>query len=212
MAVSKLNICNQALQKLKADTITSFTEQSEEAGLCKTFYDIASESVLSMHPWGFARRQRSLSPMAEVPDGFDNWPYAYIYPKDCLFIRKITEGTTTKTAQKYLVGQYLDGGVPESIILTEASDATLQYTARYLEPELAPPLYRSALAFYLAYLIAWPLTNNRTTETQMYQGYLRELTFAQTRDSQETEEEQPVDSWVADVVESESRNLDYLER
>jgi hypothetical protein len=51
---SDVAICNTALNRLGANTITSFTENSKEARLCNAEYEGIRDQVLRSHPWNCA--------------------------------------------------------------------------------------------------------------------------------------------------------------
>lgn len=67
MAVSAVDICNQALGWLGADPITSLNDSSKEAQLCKENFDNLRDTVLLEREWTFAVRRFRLTPMVIKP-------------------------------------------------------------------------------------------------------------------------------------------------
>jgi hypothetical protein len=92
MAASEVEICNMALAQLGVSaTIGALTERSKEAKACNLFYVTARDKTLRDFPWPFARRVEDL---ALVSDDLDEWSYAYRYPADAVFARRILNGVS----------------------------------------------------------------------------------------------------------------------
>jgi len=53
------------------DTISSFEDASEEAGVISTVFDTVKLSMLAEYPWNFAVEWSNLSPLVEVPGNPD---------------------------------------------------------------------------------------------------------------------------------------------
>ena len=52
---TNITICNQALNLLGADTISSFSDTSNDAAaVCNNIYETVKRQTLSMYPWSFA--------------------------------------------------------------------------------------------------------------------------------------------------------------
>ena len=52
---TNITICNQALNLLGADTISSFTDTTNDAAtVCNNIYETVKKQTLSMYPWSFA--------------------------------------------------------------------------------------------------------------------------------------------------------------
>ena len=54
MALTKFDICSQALIKCGADTISSFTDGTHESNVCSVMYDTIKKSLLYYTFWNFA--------------------------------------------------------------------------------------------------------------------------------------------------------------
>lgn len=52
-----LEICNAALMKLGAETISSFADNSKRAKLCKNHYERIRKEMIMYHPWNFALKR-----------------------------------------------------------------------------------------------------------------------------------------------------------
>ncbi len=80
---SEVDICNLALQRLGATTITTLTDDSTAARECNRVYSHARDSELRAHPWNFARKRESLAASSTDPA----FGYAKQYPLPSDFLR-----------------------------------------------------------------------------------------------------------------------------
>lgn len=71
MATSDVEICNSALAKLGAESITSLSDTTRRAVLCNRQYDKIRKKMLRMHPWNFAIKRVWLSPITETSTSVD---------------------------------------------------------------------------------------------------------------------------------------------
>lgn len=88
--MTQLEICNHALLKVGADTITTLTEPtSSEDGtkrsiaLCNTFFDQALEEILRLYPWNSCVKRATPTAATAPSFGYDN---AFTVPADCVRI------------------------------------------------------------------------------------------------------------------------------
>ena len=59
---TNITICNQALNLLGADTISSFTDTTNDAAtVCNNIYETVQKQTLSLYPWSFALTKQQLS-------------------------------------------------------------------------------------------------------------------------------------------------------
>ena len=65
---SEVGICNLALQKLGAESISSLTEDSRNARAVNACYAEMRDAEISAHPWSFARTRATLTASATTPD------------------------------------------------------------------------------------------------------------------------------------------------
>jgi len=178
MPVSKVQICNMALAKLGVKRpITSLTENSQEAKQCNLFYDQCVDRVLRDAPWAFATRYEAGQLVAEAgaQAWADQWGYAYRYPTDCLFVRRIaTEaGRLVADPPEFAIGNDSAG----RLIFTDQQDATIEYTARMEDPTRYDPAFVDALVWKIADAVAMPLSVSdglRARADQMYRVAISE--------------------------------------
>lgn len=174
---SEVEICNLALSHLgDSATVASIEppEGSAQAEHCARWYPIARDSLLEMHDWRFARRRAAL---AEVINPTNQWSYAYARPSDCLkmlailhtdapddysqaFALAAASNIQQDSQQGIYTPQRFDEESDDSgnqIILTNQDLATARYTRFVTDTAKFSPLFRDALAAYLASYLAGPV-------------------------------------------------------
>ena len=76
---TNVTICNQALNLLGADTISSFSDTSNDAAaVCNNIYETVKRQTLSMYQWSFAFTKLQLAQSSTAPIG--EWTYRYDLP------------------------------------------------------------------------------------------------------------------------------------
>jgi len=182
---SEVDICNLALSHIGASaTISSLTEQSEEAFHCNLLYADARDSVLRAHPWGFAKRHLALSDVGTPPG---NWSYRYSYPNDAIYAREILQTNTAGDPIKFEVG--LADAFNARVILTDQEDAVLVYTYKVTNTLVFDPLFVNALAWKIASDIVMPLTRDQERLKAAYQMYQGAISEAQTFNANESHDD-----------------------
>lgn len=175
-SISSVSICNIALGLLKATRITSLSEESTEARLCSTFFDEALFTLLESYDWNFASERKALALSADAP--VFGYTYKHQLPTDpyCLAVREVVDSSGYKVPDWKLEGRY---------ILSDYESISIRYTKaidNYLE---LSPLFRKALHYYLASLMAKALTGETSIETAMFDKYLYFFARAKTQDSKQ---------------------------
>lgn len=102
---SETDIANEALVMVGTrDSIASLNEESNEARVCKRYFNNTRDELLQMAHWGFAKKTAILSVLKTAPGTPGNtatatawspaypappWLYEYAYPVDCLQVQMI---------------------------------------------------------------------------------------------------------------------------
>jgi len=175
---SVIDICNLALGHLGTYRISSLTESTAAARKCNTIYEFARDAALEANDWSFARKRVTL---AETTDDITDWDYAYAFPSDCLVPRKILDETGANTGTSYDIDNDKDvqvGSVEfetamnstldQRLILTNAEDAELKYTAKVTNTTMFTSLFIEYLSYIMAAKMAIGLTGKTQLEDQMY--------------------------------------------
>ena len=173
---SEVDICNLALSHLgDTSTVASLDppEGSAQAEHCARFYPIARDSLLEMHPWGFATKRVQL---AQLGTGWPEWDYAYSQPSDALNIIAVLPPDATDDYSQGLGNVPLAAGgayVPQAyscevdaygadVIYTDQADAVLRYTAVVTDTTKFSPLFIASLSHHLASMLAGPILKGDT--------------------------------------------------
>jgi len=91
-----VSICNLALQRVGAKSISALSEDSTAGRACNRVYAQARDSELRSHPWAFAREQVQVA--ADSTDPSFGAAKRYAIPSDCLRILP-TNGTNKTDTQ-----------------------------------------------------------------------------------------------------------------
>lgn len=173
MALSDVRICNMALAHLGHTKFIANleTERTLAAEICNEFYEEARNFVLEDFPWSFARKYLTLGLVTDytaVTTPHD-WDYAYRYPDDCIFFRRIvtTNGRQETTPPPFAIGSDDSG----RLVYTDEEDAVGEYTKLITDPTLVTAQFAEALSWYLAGMICPGLAKDRKKETACFQMY-----------------------------------------
>ena len=183
---STVEICNGALNQLGATTILSLTEDSKNARLCNSRYTQVRDSVFRSHPWNCLQKRVELAADTDAPAwGFS---YAYTLPADCLRLLRILD---------YDSNYKVEGRK----ILSNTSGMKILYIGRITDPNEYDELLRETLSASLAADIAFAVTSNNTTATNMYnlfQDKLKDARFVDSTEGQNVEQ----DLGMTDVIDA----------
>ena len=169
MAISSVQICNMALAAVgHGDTIASFEEDSQNARVCRIYYEQVRDQCLEDVDWRFASRRRALVKVDDS-DAVTEWAYRYQYPTDCLVMREIISLPRSKRSDQripFAVESDADHGL---VILTDQSDAIARYTAKVEDPSWWPRSFVDYLVYSLAEKLGQALRVDPNITMQMVQ-------------------------------------------
>lgn len=154
MALSQINIYNQAFFALGLPRATSTTEDSKAVRAANEMYEICRDELLSMHTWNFATKRVALTQSTTTP-AF-GYSYQYALPSDFLRLVRLSNKAITYRIE----GLYL---------LTDDSEVSIQYIAQITDPTQFSALFAAALALHLADKIAPQLTQSDGVIAQVAQ-------------------------------------------
>lgn len=173
-SVSDVSICNNALLKIRANTITAIGQAGEEGGATLILYEQIRDDVLHAHPWNFAIEQATValdgtSPLLE----FDN---KYTLPPDCL--RVLTAWVDSDTRIK-------DFKVKGRSIHSDSSVGFIEYIKQVTDTSIFSPQFVDCFATRLAAELAYNLAGSGQRAEQLQKEYIKKLKEAKKRDGQE---------------------------
>ena len=183
---SIVGICNGALNQLGATTILSLSEDSKNARLCNSRYTQVRDALFRSHPWNCLQKRVQIAADTTAPAwGFKN---AYTLPADCLRLLKILD---------YDSNYKVEGRK----ILSNTSSMKILYVARVIDPNEYDELLRETLSASLGADIAFGVTSNNQTASNMYNLFKEKLRDARFVDSTEG---QNIDSdlGMSDVIDA----------
>lgn len=191
-----VDICNLALSHLGVSTeIANLeTERSKEAAACRRFYETVRDEVLRDFTWPFATVIADLALVQEQPNA--EWAYAYRYPADALFFRRIlTGGCRVEQAGArvpYRIGRDADG----QLIFTDQATAVAEWTTLVDDTEQWPPDCVQAAGLLLASYIAPRVTGGDQFKLGLLalQKYQARIMAAKANAANEETPDQPPDS------------------
>jgi len=167
---SKLDIINNALLMVGAETIQTLTDSSREARVAAAIYDTTKEDIISRHPWNFSLGQAQLAQIAATPlFGFD---HAYQLPVDPKAIRVIRKNTPRN-----------DYRILEDKLYTDDNEVEILY--QFDPGEQNYPAYFVRLFEYeIAKIFSFALMQDET-QAQIFEGLMtKQMRAARTIDSQ----------------------------
>jgi hypothetical protein len=207
MAVSTVDICNQALGWLGADPITSLDDSSKEAQLCKENFANLRDTVLEEREWTFAVRRFRLSPMVKKP--VYGYAEQFLLPPEVLRVLNIPasrgefgglpflNGGAGADTQEGLFDWRVESIDEGNVILANISGTAGQITSnirvraivRVTNEKLWSSMFVQALAQRIAADLAMALTNSFQIARTHWTLYESKLGAAATMDGMQGKSE-----------------------
>lgn len=149
MALSAIDICNEALDMVKATNITSLDEDSESARKCRRIYAKTRDQLLEEYPWNFAIKRENFTEDTEEP--LFEYEHQFVIPADCLRILEIYNFTSAwkREGRRLLID--IDGSVDE---------CNVRFIQRITDTGLFDPNFTKALKYQLAAQLAVSIANS----------------------------------------------------
>ena len=157
MSFTKVDICSQALALIRANSISSFQEDSEEAKTCSLLYDSFVKDIFSRYPWSFATKIQNLSRLAVDPED-TKYKYAYAMPNDWLRVLAVYDSNGNLIDDYEISGEDLSNS---------SNGVKIKYT-RYVSESNWPGYFINYAIHALADLLAGPITDDDATIDKMH--------------------------------------------
>lgn len=185
MAISEVNIINDALGELGEPSIVSRSDNTAQANAADRFFDQAKREFLEERGWRFASKQVQLARLATAP----SFKYAYAYQIPVDFIRLIELNEVD--VEDVRVPLYEKVG---DQIHTDETTVKIVYVYD-ADVSLFTPSAAMAMAFKLADKMARLLTDSASQKEEMAMRYEKAVKKAKSIDSMH--QRQPIDNKAA---------------
>ncbi len=186
MASSVVAICNQALDMLGAEPITSLDDGSKSATLCKRNYPLARDAALRSYPWNCALGRQALAALATAPAwGFS---HAFGLPEDCLRLLDV-DGEITVGLRWRVEGN--------TVLADTAGPLRVRYVRRIDDATLFDALLVQAIAARLAAIVSFAITGKDSFSARLLgvaDAAVREASRIDARE-QSQDDEVTADAW-----------------
>lgn len=158
---SVTEICNRALQKLGAKSITSIDENSNAARSCLRCYEVLRDAELMDHRWGFAIKRSELAADSPSP----SWGRANSFTLPVDYLKSIPPYPEMDHFDRDWV---IENG---KIISNDSAPLYLRYIGKITDPNQMDVLFREALSAKMALEMCEEITQSNTKKESLRADY-----------------------------------------
>lgn len=194
---SKTQIVNIAMARIGASKqLTNVdTDASREAIMARTFFDDDVKFVLRDFPWPWATSYIDLALVSGSLTTRTNrdWQYAYRYPSDCLYVRRLVVdgiGRDDPNPAPYAIGRDGQGRV----IYTDEPLAQIEYTVAIQDTAEFDPMFVSMVAWKIGAGLAPSLSKIKGMAEGCISLYEIEKSKAEARALNEAQQSKPLEA------------------
>lgn len=215
---TEVDICNMALDAIRAPRIGDLSEKSVSAKQCSLHYPEVRDGMLD-DEWSFSTK---IAPLVTSFLEVTGWRYTYVLPSDCIRLTRafvpdptldLPDGTvfrpeyraSQEVFERAVLYQVLRQD-DEKVLVSNTSGLYARYRSRLTQAGDFPVWFRRALAYLLAAEIAVPILGH-TLGVQMKNGLLSMYQAYLARAVSADGNEQKISTEYAD--EGAYNNLDY---
>lgn len=211
MPLSQTDIINLSLSHISEKTVVNLTEKSVEAETANQFYNTALYETLRDFSWPFATKYDNLGLVVTSPN--INWQYAYQYPADCLYFRRVLSGFYQDSRQSrvpYMIARsnFINPppgqGTPAQpattftptsesglYVFTNMQYAQCEYTYLVTDTSNYPQDFLMAFSYRLAYMMVPRLTGGDPFKNKQDMMALYDMEITKAKASAFNEEQAP---------------------
>jgi hypothetical protein len=158
---SNVTICNQALNLLGADVISSFSDTTNDAAtVCNNLYDTIKKQTLSLYPWSFALTKVQLARSSTTP--INEWSYQYDLPSTAVSGTPLQVYNSSATRVLPIQNYELLYTASGPTIATNESSVYIDYITSGISEGLMPSYFVQLLVYMMAWHLAEPVTDQTT--------------------------------------------------
>ncbi|MEO2140938.1 MAG: hypothetical protein ABGX63_02025 [bacterium] len=192
---SDVDICNLALQRLGAKSISALVEDSTAGRECNRVYAHARDSEIRSHSWSFARARVELA--ADATDPIFGYAKRYTLPAGFLRLLPV-RNVATNTLILGGIDPNIDWQIEGGYIMTDDS-APLQiiYLQSISDPNLFDQLFTDLLVARIAMDIAEKVTQSNAKKLNAETRYVSiKMEAKKINAFERPPQEAPADEWV----------------
>lgn len=175
MATSSVQICNDALLLLGADTITSLSSTgTKEQRIMNEQYEKVRDQLLIAHKWNFAIARIEIASDANLPTNWvdDIWTYSFTLGADVLRVLSIDDENE-------------DWAVENGKLFCNYDPVKIKYIKKETDTTLFSKNFEKALAYQLAVRTGYAFTQSSTLMETLKEEAELVLREARSMDAQE---------------------------
>lgn len=179
MARSIIDICNEALGEVPAETISDLDDETKQSARhCKRLYRGVISDLLEHYDWSFAKQRVALAQVTNTRSG--EWGYAYALPAGMGTPKRIVPAYTANAAAGFVgypgrVGvadqfqQSFEYVIAGMVLYTNLPGAILEYIPEEVPLAAFSSSFARAVALELAARLVMPVLNDRARQRDLVQ-------------------------------------------
>lgn len=172
---SKVQICNLALTRIGASTITSLSDGTRESNICNTIYEDIAEEVMSEGEWSTCTFRQTLNQTTNTPTY--EYTYEYQLPTNPRWLKFIEISGDRLNDLEY--------AIEEDKLLTNESTVKCKYIGYLEDTSKYGPYLKAAIVSRLAHELSYSITGSGTNSDRLYQRYQLDLRKGLALDGQQ---------------------------
>lgn len=179
MARSILDICNEALGELPAETISDLDDETKQSARhCKRLYRGVISDLLEAYDWGFGKVRSAMAVIANTRPG--EWAFAYALPSGTgTPLRILPAGTASPAAS--LIGYAGTVGIAAQlaasieyqiagqVLYTNLPEAIIEYVPDEVQVASFTSSFARLVVLELASRLVMPILNDATRQRGLMQ-------------------------------------------
>jgi len=173
---SQIQLYNEALLLVGANEISSVTEETNNATLCNRFFESARDYISVSTRWNSIQSESSLTASATDPIINDMWLKKAELPNDPYCLRVL---------DAYVNGVSVDYEILGRFLYSNDLPLDIRYVSRITDLSAISPGLFQAIALYLAYKIAYPVTRDLKAVKDIFSLYQEHVREARLIDAHE---------------------------
>jgi len=167
--MDKLTICNSALFRCGAESISSLDDSSKRANIVSTQYDLTLAELLNDSPWNFCVKRTTLE---ESDTPLFGYAKAYEKPTDCIRVLELEDKVPYRVEGDF-------------IVTNQTTSIKIKYISNDVLPSKFSGSFIKALYLKLAEDISYVMVQSASLQAQITQEAERYLRKARSMNSQE---------------------------